>query len=794
MRSLHGDDGVTLPSVFFSKRSLLKFASDVCNGAAKPTSICVWKVEGGSRAWKIQTKISSDADADEVMTLLGEDSDASIESLASSPCAVAGSTAASIVLTSDWVIQVAFVNQRTKKIGFFDFCANPASLLHEIDVFVVQQNVTEVFLSFANAAEPLFRIVADKIKKKLTEAEVPFSEVPAAAASLSDDSLKRLLQPASNGVFVCNEAAAAPIRLLFCALALDADDANLGKFALVKMPPNVCLQLDRSAFASLHLFPTAGSTNRSSSLFGTLNYCRTAQGAALLAEWIRQPLLEEAAINARLDLVGCFVENAAVRSALHEELLRSMPDLFRVVRRLQKNTGSLQDAVKMYDVVMLLPKIADTLAACQNATLDAQCVTLARDLFSSFSKYIELLDSTVDWEAIKYHEYVIKPQLNEELLGIKAKKQDILAQIEHEYQRAICLVGGDAAKKIKLERNSVYGYFFRVTRSDSVVIRDHAADFVELATLKNGVHFATTPLRTLSVDFDECSREYAVKQQSIVRELMKVVASYAECALNLNAFIAFIDATLSLSMAASSSVIPYVRPTIVASEEALVLRGCRHPCVELQEGVGFIPNDVILDHVTNETMLITGPNMGGKSTYIRQVALCVLMAQIGSFVPAAEAQVPIFTKILTRIGANDQMNKGISTFMLEMVESANILQHADRHSLVVIDELGRGTSTHDGFGLAWAIAHELAESRHCRTLFASHFHEITLLATRLPAVCNFHMAVEAVDDSLVFLYSVLPGVCERSFGIHVARICNFPDAVVELASLKAAELEKNSAC
>jgi len=488
------------------------------------------------------------------------------------------------------------------------------------------------------------------------------------------------------------------------------------------------------------------------------------------------------------------MEQVQVRQALQETYLRHVPDLARLARKFQKQSkANLMDAWRLYQFVQQLPALRQALEEADEASegglLKERMIEPLTGLETDFKQYEKLVEQSLDLEGIDNHEYRINPRYNADLQALAEEKLDILEDINQERRKtAIKLALQDTA--VKLERNKDKMYTMRITRKDEKVLRTKQGTYSVVETRKDGVKFTSNDLKPLANKYKELDERYEQIQTGLVEKVMAIIATYAPAVEQLCDLIADMDVLVALAHVASNAPTPYARPSLTeAGTGDMVLMESRHPCVEAMEDMSFIPNDVVLRRKDSNLQIITGPNMGGKSTYIRQAGVIVLMAQIGSFVPCTSAEISICTAIHARIGAGDNQVKGVSTFMQEMLDTASILNSATDKSLVIIDELGRGTSTYDGFGLAWSISEHIAKSIKAPCLFATHFHELTDLAKALPSVSNRHVTAHVADGKLTMLYQVRDGPSDQSFGIHVAEIARFPAHVVEMARRKADELE-----
>ncbi|SCV69244.1 BQ2448_2264 [Microbotryum intermedium] len=618
------------------------------------------------------------------------------------------------------------------------------------------------------------------------------------------------------------KVAMASTAALISYLGLMADDSNFGSYQLVTHDLKQYMKLDASALralnrtsmippdfqiekptlndhASVTVMPdptgmgSGGSKNMS--VFGLLNRCKTSQGTRMLAQWLKQPLVNLHSIQQRQDLVECFFEDTELRQAVVNDYLKSMPDFHRISKRFQKGAASLEDVVRVYQALLLLPGLLTVLENGADGNqrwrelIDEVYLVGLKDNATFLQPMREMVEETIDLDELDRHQFVIKPDFDETLQELKQQLEQVRDSLDEEHQRVAEDLKMDTDNKVlHFEQSPLYGYCFRLTRKEGSAIKNKKA-YIELKNQTNGVHFTTKQLKSLNDDHKDLTKQYEKKQSALVKEVIAIAASYCPVLETLNNLLAHLDVVASLATASLNAPISYVKPVVCEQVEgSLNLVDARHPCLEVMEGINFIANDISLERDLSEFQIITGPNMGGKSTFIRSAGVISLMAQIGCFVPCTSATVPIFDSILCRVGAGDSQLKGVSTFMAEMLETAAILKSATRDSLVIIDELGRGTSTYDGFGLAWAISEHLAKETRAAVLFASHFHELTALAHEIPHVKNLHVVahVDPKPDSLTgkeitLLYKVEPGVCDQSFGIHVAELANFPEEVVKVS-------------
>ncbi len=539
------------------------------------------------------------------------------------------------------------------------------------------------------------------------------------------------------------------------------------------------LQIDASTRRSLEITRTIRTNSREGSLLDVIDRTSTPMGSRLLADWIAAPLVNMDEINGRLDAVKEIVSDTKLRSDI-QSTLKETYDLTRLLARIATSRTGPRDLQQVACTLAGLPKLKARLtdrAAAILCDIEAElhlCPELRSKLESALNDECPLNASDGNFIRSGYDS-----QLDALRELAKGGKQWIA-----NYQRS--QIDSTGITNMKVGYTKVFGYYLEVTSAQKDKIPTH---FIRKQTLKNCERYITPELKeyeekVLSADDQASSRE-----QELFHELR--VATHAHLAIlqRVAAAMAELDALTGLAEIAAQR--RWIRPQLT-DDSVLRIEAGRHPVLDITMSQGeFVPNDCVHSPESGMILLITGPNMAGKSTYIRQVSLITLLAQAGSFVPAEKAEIGIADRIFARVGASDELSRGQSTFMVEMVETARILNTATSRSLVVLDEIGRGTSTYDGLSLAWAITEHLHEQIGCRTLFATHYHELTQLQETLPRVANLNVAVREWNDEVVFLHRIVRGGADKSYGIHVARLAGIPRSVNERAKDVLAQLEAN---
>lgn len=604
------------------------------------------------------------------------------------------------------------------------------------------------------------------------------------------------------------EFASGALGALLSYAELLADESNYGNYAIQTYSLDSYMRLDSAAMRALNVLESKTDANKNFSLFGLMNRtCTAGMGKRLLHRWLKQPLLDINEINSRLDLVQAFVEDTELRQDLRQHL-RRIADIERLTYSLEKRRVGLLQIVKLYQSSIRLPYVKSALErhSGQFSPLIKERYLDLLNLLTDddhLNKFVALVETSVDLDQLESGEYMISPGYDPALSALKDEQESLDRQILSLHKQTAFDLDLPIDKALKLDKGTQFGHVFRITKKEEPKIRKKlTTQFIVLETRKDGVKFTNTKLKKLGDQYQKVLEEYKNCQKELVNRVVQTTATFSEVFGTLAGLLSELDVLLSFADLASSCPTPYTRPEITTPDAGdIILEGSRHPCVEAQDWVNFIPNDCILERGKSWFQIITGPNMGGKSTFIRQVGVNILMAQVGSFVPCNKAIISIRDCIFARVGAGDCQLRGVSTFMQEMLETASILKGATHKSLIIIDELGRGTSTYDGFGLAWAICEHIIEAIKAPTLFATHFHELTSLAhentdhdpqrKQIVGVSNYHVSahIDSESHKLTMLYKVEPGACDQSFGIHVAEFANFPESVVSLAREKAAELE-----
>lgn len=537
--------------------------------------------------------------------------------------------------------------------------------------------------------------------------------------------------------------------------------------------PSSYLALDHTTLSHLDIIPRPGLDPKAS-LLHILDQTATPMGGRKLVQWVLCPLLSTKEIANRSD----GVEELLSKCHLFDEALSSIRDLERLTMKLKTETANPRDLLALATSLESVAKVKELYSL-----LDSEIFQGHKKAFFDFSPFIAKIQSALDPNPpVRITEGGIFQrgfhQELDEYYSLKETGKDFVTNYQEKLKEELDI------KTLKVNYTRAFGYYIEVSRLQSQKMH---TSFERRQTLVNTERFISPELKEFETKILGAEEKILSLEYNLFIQLRKELLSYADNILACSSVIATLDCLNSFAIVAKEH--NYKKPIVDSSDKISIVQG-RHPIIEstLSEKT-FIPNDVLLNRNEQRLLILTGPNMAGKSTYMRQVALIVLMAQMGSFVPVHQAHIGIVDKLFSRIGASDNLSKGQSTFMVEMLETANILNNATKNSLVILDEIGRGTSTYDGISIAWAVAKHLLNTIGAKTLFATHYWELTRLEAEFPGVKNFKVAVQENEDGIVFLHKILQGHADKSYGIHVAKLAGLPSTVIASASSILKELE-----
>lgn len=526
--------------------------------------------------------------------------------------------------------------------------------------------------------------------------------------------------------------------------------------------------IDIASRRNLELTKANRDKNKKGSLIWVLDRTKTPMGARLMKKWIEQPLINVSEINKRLDLLEEFVNDNIGREEL-KELLNTIYDIERLLGKIAVNVANAKDLVCLCNSLEHLEDIKNIIAVFKSP--------YSIEIFNEFDvlrDIFELLDSSLMKNvplSIREGNF-IKDGFNKELDNfrrIKNHSAQVISDLEKNERNKTGI------RNLKIRNNKVFGYYIEITNSYKNLVPDY---FIRKQTLTNCERFFTDNLKKIEEDIYNAEEKINTLEFEIFAQIIKKLSLNIPRIQHTAYLISVIDVLVSFADVSDKN--NYVKPT-VDSNSIINIKDGRHPVVEKFINAGFIPNDTYLDLKDERLSIITGPNMAGKSTYMRQIALIVLMAQVGCFIPASSAVIGIVDKIFTRVGASDDLATGQSTFMVEMNEVANILNCATKNSLVIIDEVGRGTGTYDGLSIAWSVIEYITQELGCKTLFATHYHELTELEGKIPGVKNYCAAVKENGENVIFLRKIIPGDIDHSYGIYVAKLAGLPNKILKRA-------------
>lgn len=551
---------------------------------------------------------------------------------------------------------------------------------------------------------------------------------------------------------------------------------NISKINILKS--NQYLKMDLNTRRNLELTENINTKNKRNSLFDVLDHTSTNIGKRTLRKWIEKPLIEEADINFRLDLIDELISKFELREDL-KEILSKIYDIERICSKISYESIGTKEIISLKTSIERLPVLIETVEASQCEKLN-QLIS-GMDNLHDIYLYIDKVIVENPSLSIKDGE-VIRSDFSaelEEYRYVEANAAKILQELEMEEKEKTGI------KTLKIGYNKVFGYYIEITNSNLKEF-ELPSDYIRKQTLSNAERFISEKLKNIEDKILTARQKIYEIQSEIYSEFKKELYKNVNRIQSTADRIGELDAVLSLSLAAVKG--NMVRP-VYNRDRIMEIKNSRHPVVEKILGEEyFVPNDIYSDE-ESRIHIITGPNMGGKSTYMRQIAIVSIMAHIGSFVPASYANVPILDAVYTRVGASDDLSQGQSTFMVEMTEVSYILNNATKDSLVLLDEVGRGTSTFDGLSIAWAILKYISQSIDCTTLFSTHYHEVTELENEFDNIKNFYVSVQEKNDTIIFMRKIFSGKIDKSYGIHVAKLAGVPNKVILDANQKLSQLE-----
>jgi len=547
------------------------------------------------------------------------------------------------------------------------------------------------------------------------------------------------------------------------------------------------LLIDSKSVRNLELLQNLQNQDKKGTLLDVIDKTVTAMGSRLLKEWIRYPLKDKNKIEKRFEAVRQAIDSTSLRENCQNRL-KQVYDLERLSSKIAMKHCNARDLTALETSLLTLPDLMKKLDKFSSNLLAGKDIKDLKTVIEELCSLADLIHHAIREDAL--------PGLNEggiinngfdsdldELLDISRNGRQWIAKAEAEEKEKTKL------SSLKIKYNKIFGYFIEVSKAQALSVPE---TYIKKQTLVNSERFITEEIKEAESKILNAQEKRAALEYSIFCKIRDEISSKVPLILKIASFLARVDVLLCFAQSAQEN--NYTQPKINNNGKISIYQG-RHPVVEkLVKGERYVPNDIVMDNDSNQILLITGPNMAGKSTILRQVALTAFMAQMGSFIPAEKASLCLVDKIFTRVGALDNLSQGQSTFMVEMEETANIVNNATQNSLVILDEIGRGTSTYDGMSIAWAVAEYLhnLNNKGVKTLFATHYHELIKLEETLPRFKNFNIAVKEFNDNIVFLRQLIPGGTNKSYGIQVARLAGIPKKIIANAKTKLANIEQES--